>query len=527
VLDGAWELLSDDERRALAFCSVFVGGFTLEAAEAVLHDVGGWPLDVVEALRDKSLVRVVSTPDDPREPRLGLYDSIRDYALQKLDERGERDEAFHRHAAYVVPIGEELAETVDRHGGRLRFIRLAAEADNLLAVVRRDTSEPAEVVRAVLALEPLFATRGPIAVFRRLIDDALAVVPEEERRAQENEKVQVARLRVARAGVHRLSGENEAGVAEVEKALALVRGTGVLVESRAWGVLALLHSDGGRHDASIAAAEQGLAIARARGHRAQEGTLLGMMAAISTMQGNQAESERRFLDAIRIDQEVGNELRAAIDLANFGLVLSEVGRREEAEERLVAALELHRAWGNLRGTATGHNNLATLRAQQGRFADSLEHLVEAERLFRGGGYHSRFAALVAQNRALLVWALTGVAAALPALRAVVDELAEVEDQASEGTARLYVAAALGAIGDRGPAEKELERAEAVLAPIQKHPRAEALKPVVAGFLDLARAREGDADARARAVKARAEGVASELFGVRFLADRLGEALERP
>lgn len=519
VLDASWELLSAGERQALAFCSVFVGGFTLEGAEAVLDDLGGWPLDLVEALRDKSLVRVTTSPDDPREPRLGLYDSVRDYARTKLDQRPDRELAFQRHAAYVVPIGEELADTVDRHGGRLRMSRLAAEADNLLAVVRRPTSEPAEVVRAVLALEPLLLTRGPVAVLRRLVEEALTQHGE----SGAIDRVALARLRIARAAVHRVSGENEAGVAEVEQAIELLRGGGTAYEARAHAVLALLHSDAARFTDATAVAERGLAVARAHRHRAQEGTLVGILAALATIVGEDSHAERLFLEAIRIDQEVGNELRAAIDLANFGLVLSEVGRREEAEERLEASLKLHQAWGNARGRASSHNNLATLRAQQGRYGDALEHLIDAERLFRGGGYHLRYAALVAQNRALLEWAVSGPTVALPALREVVAELAAIDNPLSYGMGRLYYAAALAATGDRCGADREIAAAADLLAPL-KNARADGLAVVARGFVSLARAREGDVAARADAEEARAEGGRSELFGVRFLADRLGDAL---
>src|SRR5204862_6552508 len=61
AIDWSWDLLAQWEQAAFAQCSIFDGGFTLEAAEAVL-DLSAWPeappaMDVVQALSDKSLLR--------------------------------------------------------------------------------------------------------------------------------------------------------------------------------------------------------------------------------------------------------------------------------------------------------------------------------------------------------------------------------------------------------------------------------------------------------------------------------------
>jgi predicted ATPase/class 3 adenylate cyclase len=92
AIDWSWDLIEPHERLALAQCAVFRGGFTLEAAEAVLDldawDDAPWPVDVVQGLVDKSLLRTMEArgPDrvDLDEPLLGMYQSIRDYADEKL-----------------------------------------------------------------------------------------------------------------------------------------------------------------------------------------------------------------------------------------------------------------------------------------------------------------------------------------------------------------------------------------------------------------------------------------------------------
>jgi predicted ATPase/DNA-binding winged helix-turn-helix (wHTH) protein len=513
VLDQSWELLTEDERRALTWCSTFVGGFSLESAEVVLEDGAGWPLDRIEALRDKSLLRMGDSPEGAREPRLGLYHSVRDYALERLEERGEREAAFARHAQHMVELGEKLACGIDRHGGRLRLAALASEVDNLLAVVRRRAAvAPQEAVRAVLALEPLLTTRGPLAVLRRLLDE---VMPAAE---QLGDPDRLARLLVARSVAHRVAGENEPGMREASRARAVVQGTGSVALGRACAQLALLHSDASRMEEAVAAAEEGLVIAHRGGHRALEGTLVGMLAAFAVMRGDAEVAEHLFVEAIRIDEEVGNEPRAALDHANFGLLLTETGRLEEAEERLVTALRLHTAWGNTRGMAMAHQSLATQRARQQRLAEALFHAEEARTLYLSAAY-TRYAALADQNCALLAWALQQQSPdPLLRLERVVTSFDELHDALSSGMARVYLASALAQRGSVSRAEEVLRAAEGRFAPLG-NARAEGLLRVGWGFVALGRAD------RATAHSAMADGVKSTLFGVQFLAGQLARWLE--
>ena len=102
AIDWSWELLQGHEQLALAQLSVFRGGFTIEAAEAVVSlssfPRAPWALDVVQALRDKSLVR---TWEAGGEQRFGFLESIREYAVEKLKALGpdvER-EARERHSS--------------------------------------------------------------------------------------------------------------------------------------------------------------------------------------------------------------------------------------------------------------------------------------------------------------------------------------------------------------------------------------------------------------------------------------------
>jgi hypothetical protein len=99
----SYDLLDDDERRVLRGLSVFAGGCTLAAAEAV----AGADLDSIESLLDKSLVR--HRMDEAGQDRYWMLETIREYAQQELEREAEGDAAGTRHTAYFA----DLAVRVD------------------------------------------------------------------------------------------------------------------------------------------------------------------------------------------------------------------------------------------------------------------------------------------------------------------------------------------------------------------------------------------------------------------------------
>ena len=132
----SYDLLEEDEKTLFGRLAVFVGGCTLEAAEAACNsnrDLGEDVLDGVAQLIDKSLLRQETQADG--EPRLLMLETICEYALERLKASGEADAMRRQHANFFLRIAEET-------GSKLRSIeqstwlrRLEAEHDNWRAAL--------------------------------------------------------------------------------------------------------------------------------------------------------------------------------------------------------------------------------------------------------------------------------------------------------------------------------------------------------------------------------------------------------
>lgn len=138
-IDWSWDLLEPTEKKMLAYCTVFRGSFELKAAEVILTtedaDSSLLVLDLLQGLRDKSLLSEVRTADTSAIRRFRLFQSILEYARAKLDATGEVDKVAHRHARYFASEGERCLYAVETEGSGTAMVQLALERANLQAAI--------------------------------------------------------------------------------------------------------------------------------------------------------------------------------------------------------------------------------------------------------------------------------------------------------------------------------------------------------------------------------------------------------
>jgi predicted ATPase/predicted Ser/Thr protein kinase len=128
TIDWSYSLLDEEEKSLLARLSVFARGCTLEAAEAVCDA----DLETLADLVEQSLLR---EEDIAGEPRYLLLETVRGYALEQLQARGEEDTYRRRHLAYFLALAEEAEPALFGPTLILWLDRLELELDNLRAAL--------------------------------------------------------------------------------------------------------------------------------------------------------------------------------------------------------------------------------------------------------------------------------------------------------------------------------------------------------------------------------------------------------
>lgn len=148
AMRSTWESLSAQERSILSMASAFEGGFTREAAAAVLGERQGGEGEipaVLERLRAKAILDA----EDGEDRRYRLMESLQLFARDELHARGLWEEAIDRHAAYVLGSGERLVAS-SQESARASRRWLEVERSNLLAIhLRFREEEPARSARSL------------------------------------------------------------------------------------------------------------------------------------------------------------------------------------------------------------------------------------------------------------------------------------------------------------------------------------------------------------------------------------------
>jgi predicted ATPase len=375
TFDWSWELLSEDEKSALAQLSVFEGGFTLEAAEAVLSLPQLWPADAVQALVDKSWVRPVS------DGRFDLLVSVQEYASEKLSALGGREEAEARHGAHFATHGtDEALARFNTHGGAARWKAAALELDNLVAASRRAVlrGEGSTAASTFMAAARVLALKGPNLASAELGMEVLEVgtlAPHERARACGA---------TGRALV--LVGRTEEALPHVHEALAIAREIGDRrCEAHILRLLGFLHQGKGRMSDALPCLDSALAIAREVGDRDGEMLALHRLGLHHALQARMDEAPRPLEAALAIARELGNRMAEGDLLIDLGLLHKNTGRMEEALRHFMEAHAIHREVGNRRSEATVLNCMGVVRGEQGQLEEALRRYHQSLAIHREVG----------------------------------------------------------------------------------------------------------------------------------------------
>jgi predicted ATPase/class 3 adenylate cyclase len=193
----AWsfDLLHVPEQRLFRRLGAFVGGFTLEAAETVCNAEGDLDIEILDgvgSLVDSSLVRPGETSDG--EPRFRMLETVREYALERLEASSETSVTRRRHRDYYRVLAERVAAELRGPRDAQLFDRLELEHGNLRAALdwcEAEADGMESAARIVEALGWFWVLRGHEQEGRTRVERLIAADPGNAR---------------ARAGLYRVAG---------------------------------------------------------------------------------------------------------------------------------------------------------------------------------------------------------------------------------------------------------------------------------------------------------------------------------
>jgi predicted ATPase len=182
----AWSygLLESDEQAVFRALSVFVGGFTLAAAEAIIQGGGVAGTQVLERLQslvDKSLVQATNAATaDEQTPRFRMLETIREFGLEQLSASGEFDVVQEQHARFFEALVGQEDGWLPHDALRVWLDRIEADRDNLRAVLQwsETAAQGAEIgPRLACALYLYWYMRGYFSEGRQWYERFLAIFP--------------------------------------------------------------------------------------------------------------------------------------------------------------------------------------------------------------------------------------------------------------------------------------------------------------------------------------------------------------
>ena len=302
ALDWSYELLLEGEKKLFRRLSVFAGGWTLEASEAVASGEGveeGEVLDLLSELVEKSLV--VAEPTTEGGVRYRLLEPVRQYALVKLKESGEAETAKRSHAEHFLVLAEEAEPELFGPREVEWWARLEEEYDNVRAALSwsLEGADPELGLRLAGALRLFWLSRGHYGEGRGWLDEALA---------RDGGASVMARVKALGAAsvVARRQGDLDRAKAASEEGLRLSAEAGaggghdVAFFTNMLGLVSLLRGD---LEQATKLAEEGLVLSRKASDTECIGDSLLLLGHASRSRGDYVQAKQFYEEGLALARE--------------------------------------------------------------------------------------------------------------------------------------------------------------------------------------------------------------------------------
>ena len=445
TLEWSHDLLNQDEKILYARLGVFVGGFTFEAAEAVCNVDG--KLDILEsltALVNNSLLRKEETTDG--EPRFGLLETIRSYALERLAEAGELETLRAQHAHY---FGDAVINQVgfNIYSAKAVFWLnwLEREHDNIRATLAWSLTSPqgvelgSEMVSILfwfwyrrgyfiegvmwsdrLLASPFMQTESPAHMMALMASGLLAIW-------QGKQDIAFARAQECLAIVQKIDDKQWTAFILMGNGVVLINmgrdsdAQPLLAQSHKlfkeqnivpFQAITLIHLGNvelglGHIEQALACHEEALALARLVNENWLIAFALNNLGEVARTQGQFDQARKYYQECESLLRTTGDRGDVARFVHNLGYIAQHEEELELAESQFRKSLAMFRRLGNRRGIAECLAGLAGLKAQQGQTEWGAIMLSAAESVLKitGGAWWPADRVEVERNLAMLRSAL--------------------------------------------------------------------------------------------------------------------------
>jgi predicted ATPase/DNA-binding winged helix-turn-helix (wHTH) protein len=383
TIDWSHDLLNEAEQKLFRRFSVFIGGSTLEGAEAVCNtslDLGIDLLEGLSSLVDKNLVQHVEQGHD--EPRFTMLQTIREYARERLAASGEESAARRAHAAYCLVLAEEGNPELPAEARDLWLIRCELEIDNFRSALDWlfETRDLDWGLRLCMALFRFWDMREHLTEGRTRLEAVLTLAGDEYTK-------QRAKLYIFLGALSTAQGDFNAAGRFLDQSLRLYEQledlSGIAASLNALGVSA---RDRGNYDSAQANFERSLACWRALSDDLSTARCLHNLANVAKIRGDYDRGQSALREASYIFEKVGDRSGAAWSLNQQGDISREQGDIGAALEFYQRALEIFRQAGDRWGAARSQTDLGYLYCAQRNFDGAHAAYQEALQLFAGLGH---------------------------------------------------------------------------------------------------------------------------------------------
>jgi predicted ATPase len=365
TIDWSHELLNEPEQKLFRRFSVFSGGGTLEAAEAVCNtglDLGIDLFEGLSSLVDKSLIQQIDSGDS--EARFTMLETIREYALERLAGSGEESATRRSHAAYCLVLAEEGNPELNSEERAQWLARCDVEIDNFRSALDWlfDNRELDWSLRLSIGLFRFWDMREHLVEGRARLEKVLQLT--DNSRAEQR-----ARISLFLGSISTSQGDFVAARSFTEQSLSTYSELG-----DTWGIavslnaLAISNRDSGDYAEAQLNFERCLEYWRALSDPLSTARCLHNLANVAKARGDYLRAQVALREAAAIFNGVGDRSGAAWSINQQGDIAREQGDNSAARTLYQSALNAFRQADDRWGEARSLTDLGHIYCQQGEYS---------------------------------------------------------------------------------------------------------------------------------------------------------------